>query len=167
MKIETKFDIGQKVWFVDLWVGIKEVVISGIEIWRNKMVQNEVLSDFVKMSKMLEEKDQHIKELEKENENKSELGLALYIALAKELEKQGMIDNIPSAIDQLVGKNCGIYADMYSEYRCLKRELELYKKALELSCEFLRDMNMKVYGTEGNWQEFYLDKAKENLKNDR
>lgn len=28
------------------------------------MIENELLSDFVKMSKMIEEKDQHIKELE-------------------------------------------------------------------------------------------------------
>ena len=32
------------------------------------MIENEVLSDFVKMSKMLEEKDCHIKELEEEHD---------------------------------------------------------------------------------------------------
>lgn len=74
------------------------------------------------------EKDQRIKELEKETENKSELGLALYTALVKELENQGMIDNIPSAIDQLVGKNCGKYADMYSDYKSQQKELKKVKQ---------------------------------------
>ena len=63
-----------------------------------------------------------------------ELSFALYCALAEQLERDGA-DNIPSIIDQLAGKNCGKYADMYNEYKSLKQELALYKKALELACE--------------------------------
>ena len=109
------------------------------------MIQNEVLDDFLKMSKMIEEKDQRIKELEKENKNKSQLGLALYTALVKELEKQGLTDDIPSVIDQLVGKNCGKYADMYNEYKNQKKELSLYKKALELACESILNGDTKDF----------------------
>lgn len=52
-----------------------------------------------------------------------ELSFNLYVALAKTLEKQGMVDNIPSAIDQLIGKNCGKYADMYNEYKNYKNKI--------------------------------------------
>lgn len=123
------------------------------------------------------EKDQRIKRLKEENENKSQLGLALYTALAKELEKQGLADDIPSVIDQLVGKNCGKYADMYNEYKKSIKELELYKKALELACESVVKHEKRVDEEMGiiaffgetfdydvnEFVEFYLQQAKEKI----
>lgn len=124
-----------------------------------------------------EEKDQRIKELEKENENRKKLGLALYTALAKELEKQGLTDDIPSVIDQLVGKNCGEYANMYNEYKNQKQELALYKKALELACESVvkhekrvdEEMGIVTFFGEtfdynvSEFVEHYLQQAKEKI----
>ena len=68
--------------------------------------------------------DLYIDDLMKENEHQRELGLALYAALYEHLENHGAIDNVPSAIDQLVGKDCGEYANMYNEYKILKKELQ-------------------------------------------
>lgn len=74
-----------------------------------------------------------------------------------------MIDDIPSVIDQLVGKNCGKYADMYNEYKHSQKELALYKKALELACEsftqFMRENGCKDY----DFKEVCLNKAKEKI----
>lgn len=55
------------------------------------------------------------------------LAFNLYCALAEVLAKVG-INDIPSVIDQLVGKNCGKYADMYNEYKSLKKKVEELKK---------------------------------------
>lgn len=55
------------------------------------------------------------------------LAFNLYCALAEVLAKVG-VNDIPSVIDQLVGKNCGKYADMYNEYKSLKKKVEELKK---------------------------------------
>lgn len=75
-------------------------------------------------------------------EGQRELSFNLYTALVKELEKQGLTDDIPSVIDQLVGKNSGKYADMYNEYKNQNKELELYKKALELALQCIDNDNI-------------------------
>lgn len=78
------------------------------------MILNEVLEDFVKMSKMLEEKDQRIKELEEQ------------LKLAK-LEKQWEKDK---------------REEVWKLYEEMKQELELYKKALEIKLkQELRETN--------------------------
>ena len=70
MKIETKFDIGQKVWFVDLWLGIEEVVISGVEIWKDKTytyIIDAYFGEFAEEGELFatkEEAEQKLKELE-------------------------------------------------------------------------------------------------------
>lgn len=94
------------------------------------------------LRKCLEEKDQRIKtlkenlqyayddfnEIQQENdkisqelEDKKELSFNLYVALSKTLEKE-IDENIPSIIDQLIGKNCGKYSNMYNEYKRYKNK---------------------------------------------
>lgn len=71
MEFKTKFDIGQKVWFVDLGLGIEEVVISGIEIWKDKTytyIVDAYFGEFADESELFatkEEAEQKLKEKEK------------------------------------------------------------------------------------------------------
>lgn len=39
------------------------------------------------------------------------MSFIFYVALNKQFERAGMVDNIPSAIEQLVGAKCGKYAN--------------------------------------------------------
>lgn len=111
---------------------VKNLVEEDIILSNHKLSDKEIIRAYSAWVKKLNKQIVYLKE---ENENKSQLGLALYTALVKELEKQGLTDDIPSVIDQLVGKNCGKYANIYNEYKNQKKELALYKKALELACE--------------------------------
>lgn len=75
-------------------------------------------------------KDKQLQELE---EREDRMSFIFYVALNKQFERAGMVDNIPSAIEQLVGAKCGKYANAYSEYKCLKRDVAIYKRAFELA----------------------------------
>lgn len=100
-----------------------------------------------------------------------ELSFALYCALAEQLERDGA-DNIPSIIDQLAGKNCGKYADMYNDYKKLKQELALYKKAFELACYYMEYEYPKKnddiwYRKEQELEMIFLNKVKERSNVDK
>lgn len=123
---------------------------------RNDYLQNTIAElnqkwlDAIKDWKsIIAEKDKRIKELEEkakyyENcyigsvknheyimEGQRELSFNLYAALAETLRKQGLTDDIPSVIDQLVGKNCGKYADMYNEYKSLKKKVKELEEQIQ------------------------------------
>lgn len=100
-----------------------------------------------------------------------ELTFNLYCALAEVLAKVG-VNDIPSVIDQLVGKNCGEYADMYNEYKNQQKELENYKKALELICYYIEyeypKKNDDIYYRKARELEMiFLNKAKERLNDNK
>lgn len=114
----------------------------------------------------------HIIELEEQNKHKSELGLALYTALYEHLGNHGVIDNVPSAIDQLVGKDCGEYADIYNEYKNQQKELALYKKALQLACYYMEYEYPKknddiYYRKEQELEMIFLQQAKEKIDEEK
>ena len=107
-----------------------------------------------------------------------ELTFNLYCALAEVLAKVG-VNDIPSVIDQLVGKNCGKYADMYNEYKNQKKELAWYKKlGLELAYERCPKCNKEmIYNSKYNFYrccncglvidgamfDYFLQQAKEKI----
>ena len=48
----------------------------------------------------------------------------------------------------------------------LQKQLAVTKKALELTCETLQDINFKIYNTEMNFVDFFKQQAKEMLENE-
>ena len=48
----------------------------------------------------------------------------------------------------------------------LQSQLAMTKKALELACETLQDINFKLYNTEMNFVDFFKQQAKEMLENE-
>lgn len=48
----------------------------------------------------------------------------------------------------------------------LQDQFAITKKALELACETLQDINFKLYNTEMNFVDFFKQQAKEMLENE-
>lgn len=156
-----KCDICKKQIKQDL-IGTPVCKVVCLDCYKSYNIKNE--KDFEKLT-------EKYKELE---EREDRMSFAFYVALFKTLEQSGMTDNIPSAIDQLVGKDCGKYADMYNEFKHSKQENAMLKKALDLACadceraydlEYLK-WNVKISNSE-EFKKEYLRKAKESIDEDR
>ena len=143
------------------------------EIKDKKELRENQLQEIIKLEKELAEKDKRIKELEEENENTSQLGFALYVDL---LGKNEYVENMPSAIDQLVGKNSGKYTDMYNEYKSLKKKVKELEEQIQGmvgdQIDLLAQANkqlalykkaFKIAKKDGLNMEDYLKEAKEKI----
>lgn len=96
------------------------------------------------------------KEFEKKNEKIAELKETNSV-LSKELTKNSIMqqDHIETC--------CGI---PIREIPLLKEQVTIYKKAFKLACDNLYQINFKIYNTEMNFEDYFIEKVKEELENE-